>query len=121
MGLNFRKRSGRIANGSTLIVEGQPYIGTKVFQITFNQKKSSNDRPQGPEIPFEETPIPSPTITPTPTITSTPNPSNTPTPSLSPTPTPTPTPTNTFEIIDAILLDENTYLQVGINEYLSYE
>lgn len=79
MGLNFRKRSGRIANGSTLIVEGQPYIGTKVFQLTFNQKKSTNDRPQGPEIPDQNTPIPSSSQTPTPT------------PSITPTPTPTPT------------------------------
>jgi hypothetical protein len=83
MGLNFRKRSGRIANGSTLIVPGQPYIGAKVFQTTFNQKKSSNDKPQGPEIPFDEivtpTPTPTSTVTPTPTPTKIPNVTPTPT------------------------------------------
>lgn len=89
MGLNFRKRSGRIANGSTLIVPGQPYIGAKVFQLTFNQKKSSNDKPMGPEIQFEIPPTPTSSTTPTPTPTSSTTPTPTPTVTVSPTPEPT--------------------------------
>ena len=38
MGLNIRPKSARIANGSKLIVTGQPTTGDKVFPITFNQK-----------------------------------------------------------------------------------
>ena len=88
MGLDFRKRSGRIANGSLLIVPGQTTTGVKVYQTTFSQKKSQNDKPLGPEIPLPSvTPQPSPTNTPTPT------PSITPQPSPTNTPTPTPTPT----------------------------
>jgi hypothetical protein len=41
MGLDFRKRSGRIANGSRLIVEGQQTIGQKVFSPTFRYKVSA--------------------------------------------------------------------------------
>lgn len=40
MGLNFRKRSGRIANGSRLVVEGQVTTGQKVFPNTFSQKSN---------------------------------------------------------------------------------
>jgi hypothetical protein len=40
MGLDFRRKSGRIANGSKLIVPGQITTGIKVFPNTFNQKKS---------------------------------------------------------------------------------
>ena len=144
MGLNFRKRSGRIANGSTLIVPGQPSTGVKVFQLTFTQKKSSNDRPMGPEEPFEVLPSPIPSITPTPTVTATPTPTVTATPTptptttpsltltptttpsltLTPTPTltitPTPTPTKLPEFSDAILADQETYIEVGENEYLKY-
>lgn len=86
MGLDFRKRSGRIANGSLLIVPGQTTIGVKVYQTTFSQKKSQNDKPLGPEIPLPSvTPQPSPTNTPTPSVTPQPSPTNT------PTHTPTPT------------------------------
>ena len=38
MGLNFRKRSGKIANGSRLVVEGQITTGQKVFPVTFGSK-----------------------------------------------------------------------------------
>jgi hypothetical protein len=41
MGLDFRRKSGRIANGSKLIVPGQITTGIKVFPNTFNQKKSA--------------------------------------------------------------------------------
>ncbi len=88
MGLNFRKRSGRIGNGSLLIVPGQPYIGQKVFQTTFTQKKSPYQENLGPEIPVENI-SPTPTPTPTPMI----SPTSTPIPSLTPTSTPTPTET----------------------------
>mgnify|MGYP006276703377 CR=1 FL=1 len=40
MGLNFRPRSPRIANGSRLIVTGQPTTGSKVFPVTFLQKSN---------------------------------------------------------------------------------
>jgi hypothetical protein len=43
MGLSFRKRSGRIANGSRLVVEGQITTGQKVFPVTFNQKSNPYD------------------------------------------------------------------------------
>lgn len=43
MGLSFRKKSGKIANGSKLIVEGQIPTGQKVFPVTFNQKSNPYD------------------------------------------------------------------------------
>ena len=43
MGLSFRKRSGRIANGSRLIVPGQITTGEKIFEITFNGKQNPYD------------------------------------------------------------------------------
>ena len=96
MGLDFRKRSGRISNGSLLIVPGQTINGVKVYQTTFSQKKSQNNKPMGPEIPLP-TPTPTSTSTPTPTSTSTPTPTptSTSTPIPSATPEPTSTPTNT--------------------------
>jgi hypothetical protein len=45
MGLSFRKRSGKIANGSKLVVEGQVTQGQKVFPNTFNQKSNPYDKP----------------------------------------------------------------------------
>ena len=75
MGLDFRKRSGRIADGSRLVVPGQITTGVKVFPNTFQYKKGSKNENLGPVIE----------IIPTPTPTSTPSPS--------PTPIPTPTPT----------------------------
>ncbi len=56
------------------------------------------------------TPIPSPTVTPTNT------------PSHTPTPTPTPTPTSipAPELTDPIIIDGNTYISVGNNEYLAF-
>jgi hypothetical protein len=102
MGLDFRKRSGRIANGSRLIVDGQPTIGQKVFSPTFKYKVSA---PTDNEL-FEQilpfltqtpTPTPTPSVTPTNIPTNTPTPTTTPTntPTQTPTNTPTPTPTNT--------------------------
>jgi hypothetical protein len=43
MGLDFRKRSGRIANGSRLVVEGQITGGQKVFPNSFGQKSNPYD------------------------------------------------------------------------------
>jgi hypothetical protein len=47
---------------------------------------------------------------------------NYPTPSPTPTPTPTPTPSPTPQImlINPILVDQDTYLKIGVNEYLKY-
>jgi hypothetical protein len=75
MGLDFRKRSGRIADGSRLVVPGQITTGVKVFPNTFQYKQGSKNENFGPSID----------IPPTPTPTTTPPPSST------PTPTPTPT------------------------------
>ena len=150
MGLDFRKRSGRIANGSLLIVPGQTINGVKVYQTTFSQKKSQNNKPMGPEIPLPtptptntSTPLPTPTSTPiptntptttpiptnTPTTTPTQTPTNTPTstpiptitPTTTPTQTPTPTPTSTVEsLLNAIITNSYEYIIVGSNEYLEY-
>jgi hypothetical protein len=43
MGLDFRKRSGRIANGSRLVVTGEITTGQKVFPVTFTQKANPYD------------------------------------------------------------------------------
>jgi hypothetical protein len=43
MGLEFRKRSGKIANGSRLVVEGQVTNGQKVFPTTFSRKSNPYD------------------------------------------------------------------------------
>ena len=43
MGLSFRKRSGRIANGSKLVVSGEIPTGQKVFPNTFNKKSNPYD------------------------------------------------------------------------------
>ena len=40
MGLNLRPTSGRIANGSKLIVSGQATTGLKVFPVTFSKKSN---------------------------------------------------------------------------------
>lgn len=92
MGLNIRPKSGRIANGSRLIVPGQPVTGQKVFPNSFNQK--TNPYQINPNIEFVP-PIPSrtPSATVTPTPSSTP--SVTPTPTITSTVTPTPTPSLT--------------------------
>jgi hypothetical protein len=64
-----------------------------------------------------QTPTNTLTPTPTPTITNTPTVTNTPTPTV----TNTPSPTSGVVIINAILLGPNEYLQVGNNEYLSFD
>lgn len=121
MGLDFRKRSGRIANGSRLIVEGQQTIGQKVFPNTFSMK-SRPAEPTIDSIPASPTPTPSVTPTITPTITPSVTPTITPTNTGTPTPTPTPTPssTPTPELLDAIIVGVNTYISVNTNEYLMY-
>jgi len=98
MGLSYRKKNGKIANGSRLIVPGQQYLGQKVFEPTFKNKKSAPiDRDLLEQILPFLTPQPTPSVTPTNTPTNTPQPSqsptNTPTPTQTPTNTPTPTPT----------------------------
>jgi hypothetical protein len=87
MGLEFRKRSGRIANGSRLVVEGQITGGQKVFPNSFAQKSNPYDMTAEQRellILQNVTPTSSNEVTPTPTPT--------PTVTTDVTPTPTPTP-----------------------------
>ena len=130
MGLDFRKRSGTLANGSRLIVPGQITTGQKVFPNTFSQKSAP------PNFKLESLPIvtpiiPIPTNTPTPTPSVTTTPTNTPTPSVTPTPTNTPTPsvTPTFtptpthtpeQLINPIITENEEYIVVGNEEYLMF-
>jgi len=95
MGLSFRKRSGRIANGSRLIVPGQITTGEKVFEITFNGKQNPYDvpAPKEPTIPIS--------------------------PSRTPRPTPTPTPTPE-QLVNPLITENNEYINVGENEYLEF-
>jgi hypothetical protein len=90
MGLEFRRRSGRIANGSKLVVPGQITTGAKVFPNTFGLKQ------RAPIDSNSQIDYPTPTGTPIPPITptTTPTPTSTPIPSTTPTPTPTPTSTS---------------------------
>ena len=90
MGLEFRRKSGRIFDGSRLIPLGEGIKTSKVFQNTFSMKRKAYD--PDPVLP-SKTPIPS--ITPTSTPPPTPTPSITPTMSVTPTITPTITLTNT--------------------------
>lgn len=109
MGLSFRKRSGKIANGSTLIVPGQAYNGQKVIPNTFSSKSSYN-QPEGGPAPPNQNPQPVfPEVSPTPQ------------PSSTPTPKPTPTPIPVDNIVDAIIVTENVYIKVSENEYLKYD
>jgi hypothetical protein len=92
MGLEIRRTSGRIIGGSTLIVPGQPILGAKNFQTTFQYKKGTEVDPNKEYTPYNP-PLPTNSPTPTPSVTPTNTP--TPTPSVTPTNTPTPTPTKT--------------------------
>ena len=123
MGLDFRKRSGKIANGSRLIVTGQITTGQNVFSNSFNKKSNpylrNNDSEITVQIPQPTPTIPIPTNTPTPSVT----PTNTTTPSVTPTNTPTPsvTPTPTSEQLDNPIITENgEYIDVGNEEYLTF-
>jgi hypothetical protein len=145
MGLIRRNKSGRFIGGSKLNVPGQG-IYTVVRQPNDKESiKSQIERiPRPSQTP---TPTITPTIPPTPTITPTipPTPTPTPTPSFTPTPTPTPIeicylstefldsiitengdnlivdcPEPTPEIIDALLIDGETYLSPGEDEYLLF-
>jgi hypothetical protein len=78
MGLDFRKRSGRIANGSRLVVEGQLTTGLKVFINSFNKKSNPYNLTEDQRLLLESQRVVTPLPTPTPTNT----PTNTPTPSV---------------------------------------
>jgi type VI secretion system secreted protein VgrG len=102
MGLDFRRKSGRIFDGSRLIPLGEGIKTSKVFVNTFKQKRSAYtfepvilDPSPTPSVTPTTTPDPTPSNTPTPTVTQTPG--ATPTPTITPTNTvtPTETPTNT--------------------------
>ena len=106
MGLNFRKRSGKIANGSRLVVDGQVTTGQKVFPNTFNQKSNPYDlTPEQRELYILQNIVSN----------------TTPTPSNTPIPTPTPTPIPVVEVINPIIVGENVYLSVGPEFYLEFE
>jgi hypothetical protein len=94
MGLDFRRKSGRIFDGSRLIPLGEGIKTSKVFVNTFKQKRSAYTF-EPVIIEPSVTPLPTPTTTPGPTTTPTPTPSITPTISVTPTITPTNTPTVT--------------------------
>ena len=129
MGLDYRKKSGRIANGSRLIVPGQITGGQKVFPTTFRFKQPAPKDIDLLEkiLPFlTPQPTSTPSVTVTPTITPTPSPTPTPsvtvTPTITSTPTPTPTPssTSTENIEDAIITENNEYIQILLDEYLKF-
>jgi len=63
------------------------------------------------------------TTTPCPSCGPNPTPSPTPSVSITPTSTPTPTPTPTIpvpELINPILVNNTTYMSIGVNQYLSF-
>jgi hypothetical protein len=141
MGLSLRKRSGNIMAGSRLIVEGQPILTAKVFEVGFSGKKGSlpNEHRESPTTTTTTTIAPTPTNTPTPsitpTITVTPTSTKTPTPTVTPTitktvtPTLTVTPTNTLTptpspqvefLINPIISGTDEYIETGNNEYLKF-
>ena len=66
MGLSLRKRSGNIMTGSRLIVEGQPMLSAKVFEVGFPGKKGTL-----PDEHRESPTTTTTTITPTTTTTTT--------------------------------------------------
>jgi hypothetical protein len=86
MGLQSRKKSGRVFDGSKLNVEGQGIynVNRGGVRILLKEKKESLGKPLSQLV----TPTPTSSVTPTPTTTPTPTPSST----VTPTPTPTPTP-----------------------------
>jgi hypothetical protein len=98
MGLDRRRVSGKVYNGSTLIVPGQQVSSVKVIPITFQYKKGSS---RDLEREYQEI---KPTTTPTPTVT----------------PTPTPTPVPPEVLLNAIITDNQEYINVGNNYYLQY-
>jgi hypothetical protein len=61
MGLDRRRKSGKILGGSNLIVQGDPIYSVKVFQNTFQYKKGT------PKDTFREAPQEPPKPSPTPT------------------------------------------------------
>jgi hypothetical protein len=108
MGFTGRKRSGKLINGTTMIVPGSDIGGMGGIRETnaninkFKFGKSPNEPTVSnqPQIPFIPEPSPTPTIpsitpTPTPTVTQTPTPTVTVTPSVTETNTPTPSVTTT--------------------------
>ena len=102
MGLDFRRKSGRIFDGSRLIPLGEGIKTSKVFENTFSRKRRAYDfdpvildPTPTPSVTPTTTPDPTPSNTPTPTVTQTPGATPTPTPTITPTITPTVTPTIT--------------------------
>ena len=90
MGLERRKQSGNIIGGSTLIVPGSPIYSVKRFAPTFGFKRGSK-----PDFGHNGKPSSSPPVT-------------------------TTTTTQEQVILDALLVDSNTYFIIGVDEYLKY-
>ena len=95
-------------SGQTIVVVDESYDNLEDYAFT-----QLSGTPSGStwEIIVINPPIPTPTPTPTPSSTEEPQ------------PTPTPTPTSTLpseNIIDAILIDDGSYLSVGGDEYLKF-
>lgn len=92
----------------------QPRIGN-ILDPLGNGRKWTNvwgavmNVPQPSGEPITPTPTPTPGLSPTPTPTAT----------ITPTPTPSSTPT-TPQLFEPLLIAPDTYLQVGLNEYLEY-
>jgi hypothetical protein len=102
MGLQSRKKSGRVFDGSKLNVEGQGIynVNRGGVRILLKEKKESLGKPLSQLV----TPTPTSSVTPTPTTTPTPTP--TPSSTVTPTPTTTPTPTPTPTLIPDYIIDE---------------
>ena len=103
-----------------------PEITRPIPDVTPTPTPSNTNQPLPTPTPTpSNTNPPLPTPSPTPSNTNQPTPTPTPPPSITeePQPTPTPTPTSTLpseNIIDAILIDDGSYLSVGGDEYLKF-
>jgi hypothetical protein len=93
MGLIQRKKSGNIMTGSRLIVEGQPMLSAKVFEVGFLGKKGS--------LPDEHRESPTTTTTTIPTTTTT-------------------TTIPVEVLINPIITNSDEYIDVGNEEYLEF-
>jgi hypothetical protein len=103
-----------IFNSKTIIVDDDYTRLSRTYSFSLVSTIPSNLQFTTEEV-FPLSPTPTPTQTPTPTIT----PTKTPTPTPTNTQTPTPTPSPEI-ILGAILAGEDTYIQIGVDEYLKY-
>jgi len=121
MGLQNRKKSGKVFDGSKLNVPGQGIYNVFKGGNRFTKKIDENlGKPLSqlisptptssvtptPTTTPTTTPTPTPSSTVTPTPTTTPTPTPTPSSTVTPTPTTTPTPTPTPTLIPDYIIDE---------------